>query len=226
MSRSKYTKDILEPIVKECTSIRQVLQKLGLKETGGNYSNIGKRIDQHGIDRSHFVGQGHMKGKRALNRRPTQYYLENKSYIHSSALRIRLIKEGHFEHKCQGCGGREWRGREIPLELHHIDCDHSNNSLDNLMLLCPNCHKFEHDNMKKLRRAKQYPIRNCKDCNTPISSQAKRCKSCTSKMQPNKIEWPNIDVLQQMVQDSNFSAVGRQLGVSDNSVRKRIRNHS
>lgn len=54
----KYTKEILENAAKECTSIRQMLQKFGLKETGGNYENMQKRCKKFNIDTSHFTGQG------------------------------------------------------------------------------------------------------------------------------------------------------------------------
>jgi len=220
----KYTKELLEPIVRECTSIRQVLQRLGLKETGGNYSNIGKRIDKHGIDRSHFTGQGHMKGKKALNRKSTKYYLDNKAHIHSNALRLRLLNEGYFEHQCQGCGAKEWRGDSIPLELHHIDCNHHNNSLDNLMILCPNCHKYEHDQLKKKSKNPKHK-KKCKDCTEQIRKESLRCRSCASKLRPTKINWPDTKSLKKMVSETNYSVVARSLKVSDNAIRKRLRNH-
>lgn len=44
--------------------------------------------------------------------------------------------------RCESCGLTEWLGKEINLEVHHIDGDHLNNSLDNLQLLCPNCHSY------------------------------------------------------------------------------------
>ena len=63
----KYTKEILEPIVKESGSIRQVLQKLGLKEAGGNYENLKTRIKKFEIDTSHFHGKSWNKGKKWSN---------------------------------------------------------------------------------------------------------------------------------------------------------------
>jgi 5-methylcytosine-specific restriction endonuclease McrA len=41
---------------------------------------------------------------------------------------------------CSCCSGTEWLGKPMPLELDHINGDNANNSLDNLRLLCPNCH--------------------------------------------------------------------------------------
>lgn len=58
MVKRKYTKEILEETAKECTSIRQMLQKFDLKETGGNYSGMIKRCKQFGVNISHFTGQG------------------------------------------------------------------------------------------------------------------------------------------------------------------------
>ncbi len=41
---------------------------------------------------------------------------------------------------CDSCGLEEWQGRPISLELHHINGDGYDNRLENLQLLCPNCH--------------------------------------------------------------------------------------
>lgn len=58
----------------------------------------------------------------------------------SAKLRVRLIKEGVFEHECNRCELTQWQDEPIPLELEHIDGDHYNNKIANLELLCPNCH--------------------------------------------------------------------------------------
>ena len=42
--------------------------------------------------------------------------------------------------KCWSCNTEEWMGQPIPLELEHIDGNSENNSLDNLEILCCNCH--------------------------------------------------------------------------------------
>ncbi len=60
----------------------------------------------------------------------------------SNKLRRRLLEEGYFQYKCYSCNLTEWLNKPIPLELEHIDGNSSNNKLDNLTLLCPNCHAF------------------------------------------------------------------------------------
>ena len=69
----------------------------------------------------------------------------------NSSKRRRLIEEGVKEEKCECCGLSEWMGKPIPLELHHRDFNHYNNSLDNLQILCANCHMQAHNycNIKK-----------------------------------------------------------------------------
>ena len=58
----------------------------------------------------------------------------------SNKLRQRLLKDGYFEHCCASCNNIEWLGKPIPLELEHKDGNSSNHILENLSLLCPNCH--------------------------------------------------------------------------------------
>lgn len=58
----------------------------------------------------------------------------------SHKLKKRILREGYKLHKCENCGLSQWLDNAIPLELHHIDGNRLNNHLQNLILLCPNCH--------------------------------------------------------------------------------------
>lgn len=60
----------------------------------------------------------------------------------------RLLKEGLKKPICENCGLSEWQGVEIPLEIHHIDGDKTNNTIENLQILCPNCHALT-DNYRR-----------------------------------------------------------------------------
>ena len=58
----------------------------------------------------------------------------------TSDLKRRLLSEGVLRPLCAACGREAWQGRVIPLELDHVNGDRADNRLDNLRLLCPNCH--------------------------------------------------------------------------------------
>ena len=52
----------------------------------------------------------------------------------------RLLRLGLKENRCESCGISEWRGAPLSLALHHVNGDGGDNRLENLQLLCPNCH--------------------------------------------------------------------------------------
>jgi 5-methylcytosine-specific restriction endonuclease McrA len=56
MRRSKYDAALLAPVVESSRTLAQVIRKLGLRPTGGNYRYIKGRIRKAGLDTSHFGG--------------------------------------------------------------------------------------------------------------------------------------------------------------------------
>lgn len=127
----KFTKEQIQEIANQCTSFRQFCVKLGYSlDAGSATATVKECVEKYGIDCSHFKGHGWKRD----------------SYDYSKFVKGKKIKEGLPAlaylrgWKCECCGNAEWNGQPIPLQIHHIDGDHLNNELDNLQLLCPNCH--------------------------------------------------------------------------------------
>jgi len=141
MKRYEIRDEQYRQAVMQSLSLAGALRLLGVVPEGGNYRVLHRAINRLGLDTSHFSGQSWAKGTRApYRRRPIEDFLSNTYPIQSDRLRRRLINEGFFERKCSGCKLDSWIDQPIPLELDHIDGNHQNNALENLRLLCPNCH--------------------------------------------------------------------------------------
>lgn len=104
-----------------------------------------------GIEYSGNMGE---KGyKISKNKKHVKDYLKNNFSIATSKLRKKLIEYNVKEKKCEMCGLNEWLGKEITLELHHINGDRYDNRLENLQILCPNCHSLTpNHSMKEIYR--------------------------------------------------------------------------
>lgn len=123
-----------------------MLHLLKLKEAGGNYFQIRKYIQEYNIDTSHFTGMGWNKGMRGIGKPqiPLEMILVSESSYQSYKLKNRLFKVGLKSRFCEECGwSKKSDDGRIPLELDHINGDSRDNRLENLRVLCPNCHSLK-----------------------------------------------------------------------------------
>jgi Zn finger protein HypA/HybF involved in hydrogenase expression len=137
----KTTDEEFAAAVEKSISIRDCLLRLNLIAAGGNYRSFHSRVKKLGLSIAHFIDPKQWNsGKKFGPKRPIEDYLVKGRHCSSNSLRRRLISEGLKEAKCECCGIVEWNNQPAPLELDHINGNHEDNRLENLQILCPNCH--------------------------------------------------------------------------------------
>jgi len=145
--KRSWTDEQLKTAVKESFSYRMVIQKIGLVPAGGNYDQVKQRIKELKLEISHFTGSRWNVGVRRKQTRygvPINELLVKNSDYQSHKLKTRLFKSTLKSQKCELCGWcEESADGRIPVELDHINGDHKDNRLENLRILCPNCHSLQ-----------------------------------------------------------------------------------
>ena len=152
MKKVNYTKELLEESVKDCYSLAELCRRLGLCPEGSNPKNVKKKLDEFNIDYSHFTGKAW--NKNADNPIYKGKYLPklcSHSSLSSSKVKSLIYRLGIKENKCEKCGLSEWQGEPLVCEVHHLNGDTTDNRIENLMILCPNCHS-QTDNFRRRNR--------------------------------------------------------------------------
>lgn len=126
-------------LVASSESYTACLKSLGLSGKGGTSSKLLKaRIHSLQICTAHFKG--------AWSKRSIKYTLEdvlivNSPYTNISKLKKRLVQEGVLEYLCAVCSNPgEWMGKQLVLQLDHVNGIYNDHRIENLRFLCPNCH--------------------------------------------------------------------------------------
>ena len=143
----KYTKEWLEELCKDSYSYAEVLRKAGRQPGGGAQRTLRQKIEEFNIDISHFTGQSWSKNP---NFKPSpcskEKYSLNEVFQKNSPVTQKILRgyvERHkiIKYQCVICGNDgHWQDNIISLELDHINGDNSDNRVENLRYLCPNCH--------------------------------------------------------------------------------------
>lgn len=155
----KYTKENLEEIIKRSITWNEVCIALGIKSRTGAQTHLKKRATDLGLDFSHFVGQAWAKGRPSSNKKDALELCKLDSRVPSHRLKLKLIKDGYKEEKCECCGIKEWMGEPVVLELDHVNSNHMDNRIENLRILCPNCHALKTRNASVKETGKPITLR-------------------------------------------------------------------
>ncbi|MNS24755.1 hypothetical protein D3C72_566180 [compost metagenome] len=229
MGKSKYSKELLEPLVRDSISFAEVTRKLGLKLSGSVHRMLKARVVEFGISTEHFLGNGWSKGLQSRNFKSPEERLRQITRPVSSRILKRaylLLTNSHYA--CKTCGIHSWQGKPITLHLDHINGDPLDNRFENLRLLCPNCHQqtdtwgFKKAGQSVRASLKKEP-RHCIQCNAICVGRY--CSRACFNLSSRKVERPTKEELAELLEQYPFTSIGRRFGVSDNAVRKWARRY-
>lgn len=132
------TYEQVEAALVDCRSLRELTANLGYAVSGGNCRTVKKVLEAYGFP----MPTG---ARRGLSQPLSVILVVNSTYTDSKTLKKRLLKEGVLVEECALCfTGPSWLGLPLTLQLDHINGDHQDNRLENLRILCPNCHSQTH----------------------------------------------------------------------------------
>jgi hypothetical protein len=232
---SPHTEKQVRDAVSASRSAADALRRLGLRPAGGNHQTLKKLIARYEISTEHFDPHWGQRRPRPARATPLQAILVENSNYSRHHLKRRLYDEGLKTRVCEVCGqGEEWRGRQMAMILDHINGVPTDNRLENLQIVCPNCAATLETHCGRKNRRDRKP-RSCAWCGGEFIPKYPGHRYCSpacgvhsrGPRQPRperrKVERPSYDRLVVEVASMGFLAVGRKYGVSDNAVRKWIR---
>lgn len=244
MKKSVYElhgKDKVEEVVLKSKFMSDVLRFFGRSTKGtGNFSTLKNYLDSHSIDYSHFdknrriYQRETLKKIRELRTKSFEEILVEKSSYSRTSLKKRLLDGNILKNMCSICGiGQMWNNQVLNLQLDHINGVFNDNRLDNLRILCPNCHSQLPTTSGKHKRQINKK-RFCVSCGTKILHDNKSgyCMKCRSKtedyhiqkknegLKNRKVDRPSKEELQKMIWERPTSCIAKDFGLSDKAIEK------
>jgi transposase-like protein len=232
-----YTEEEARRVVAESLSYSEALRRLGMSPAGGNHALFRKWVDQiWKIPTDHF--DPHASIRQAGRRRtpPLEEVLVENSAYSRSALKRRLFESGLKKPECELCAqGPIWRGREMALILDHINGIPTDNRIANLRIICPNCAATLDTHCGRKNRQRR---RACLTCEQEFEVKYGTHRYCSlgcvqhrpfghgvPRPERRKVVRPDYEQLTKEIEETSYVAVGRKYGVSDNAIRKWIRQY-
>jgi transposase-like protein len=231
-----YTEREAREAVAVSFSYAETLRRLGLRAAGGNAPLLRKWLERWRISTDHFDPCARSRGPRRSRIALEAILIEHSTYPRAK-LKRRIYDEGLKVRRCELCGqGELWRDRTMSLILDHINGVHDDNRLENLRIVCPNCAATLDTHCGRKNRA---PIaaRLCRRCGEEFTPNDRRQRYCSPycglrharpiapKPALRRVERPPYEQLLREIAETSYVAVGRKYGVSDNAIRKWVRQY-
>ncbi|HEX3317209.1 MAG TPA: hypothetical protein VHR88_04275 [Solirubrobacteraceae bacterium] len=209
-----------------------------MRPAGGNHRTLKLVAARLGVSTAHFDPHAAQRDALLAASRPIplERILIQGSTYNRSNLKRRLYRAGLKERACELCGqGEVWRGRPMSLIIDHVNGEATDNRLENLRIVCPNCAAtLETHCGKALRRPRT--ARMCRGCGQMFVPEQRATRYCSHTCyaatkvgvaQPERrlVARPPLAQLLGEIEASSWSAVGRKYGVTDNAVRKWVRQY-
>ena len=241
MNELDFEKEVIK-LLPHSNSMSHLCKNLGLRAVDGYYTKILKIIKKYNLSTSHF---GTLK---QINRNARNKYTamaDDEFFVKgikrsSTSIIKRLINNGYKEYKCENkmCGIETWHGKKITLQVHHINGDHLDNRIENLQLLCPNCHSqtenYSKHNSKKTSVTRQVidieTIKKewenkqevfCKNCNKKIKEGNIFCSHKCAHEYHRKFNPSNNELINEFKNLGSFTKVAKLYNVSPNAIKRR-----
>jgi hypothetical protein len=227
----RYTETQARAAIAASLSWSEALRKLGMRPAGGNWKTLQRYAqDVWRISTDHFDQNA---GRRTRHRaQPLEEILVAGSTYNRGSLKRRLYAEGLKQRRCELCGQTEvWRGRHMALILDHVNGVATDNRLENLRIVCPNCAATLETHCGRNVPHEVIEI-DCGRCGKPFVRRRPEQRYCSrdcgtryariSGPRPSarKVERPPYAQLLREVAETSYRAVGRKYGISDNAIRK------
>ena len=212
--KREYAIDKLIENADKCVNMLDLCHKMGIENVGGeDYKEVKDLAKELGIELKFSY-----KRNVLTNYHPkiniNDILVENSTYKDATKLKKRLFAEGIKEQKCEKCGITDWQGEPISLQIHHINGVHNDNRLENIQILCPNCHS----------QTDTYSGKNSnRENNTKYLKKEKNNENSTKYCAVKNFEesHPSKETLLNDFKElGSFRKVGEKYGVSDNGIRR------
>lgn len=221
--RREYAIDKLIENADKCVNMLDLCHKMGIENVGGeDYKEIKQLAQELGIE-LRFTYKRNTMCDYHPRIETKDILVEKSTYRNATKLKNRLIEEGLKEYRCERCKNTEWEGEPIPLQIHHMNGVHTDNRLENIQLLCPNCHSltdtYAGKNANRKNRTKHNKI---------ISKKYIR-KDQWLELQEKRwlANHPSKETLCSMFKEvGSFRGVGKLYGVSDKAIVKWFRHYN